>query len=144
MQPHNINGEDGLTLSKSWKPLLTHTQRKKEAIRNYMFIDTCSEKRPLPSITCFSNKTCPFPTPLPLIGSSQLWAKYFPYLYPSTQILGSTSTLYAYQDGTDRKFRNVGTKSSDAGILLKNTIRHSTHSGSLKSRLIFMLLCLWP
>ena len=39
------------------------------------------------------------------------------YVYPSTQILGITSTLYAYEDGTDRKFRNVGTKRSDAGRL---------------------------
>ena len=57
------------------------------------------------------------------IGSSQLCAKHFPYLYPTTQILGITSTLYAYEDGTDRKFRNVGTKSSDAGRLPK---KHST------------------
>ena len=59
----------------------------------------------------------------PLIGSSQLWAKHFPYLYPSTPILGITSTLHAYEDGTDSKFRNVGTTSSDAGRLPK---RHNT------------------
>ena len=46
-----------------------------------------------------------------------------------------TSTLYAYEDGTDRNFRNVGTESSDAGRL--HTIRHSTHSESLKSRLTY-------
>ena len=74
-------------------------------------------KRPLPSTTCYSTKTRPFP--IPLIGSSQLWAEHFPYLYPSTPILGITSTLYAYEDGTANKFRNVGTKSSDAGRLPK-------------------------
>ena len=42
---------------------------------------------------------------------------------PSTQILGITSTLYACEDGTYRKFRNVGTKSSDAGRLPK---KHNT------------------
>ena len=40
-------------------------------------------------------------------------------LHPSTQILGITSVLYAYEDGTDRKFRNVGTKTLDAGRLPK-------------------------
>ena len=44
-------------------------------------------------------------------------------LHPSTPILGITSTLNAYEDGTASKFRNVGTKSSDAGRLLK---RHNT------------------
>ena len=59
----------------------------------------------------------------PLIGSSQLRARRFPYLYPSTAILDITSTLYAYENGADNKFRNVGTKSSDAGRLPK---RHNT------------------
>ena len=70
----------------------------------------------------------------PLIGSSQLWAKHFPYLYPSTPVLCITSTLYAYEDGTDSKFRNVDTISSDAGRL---PIRHNTafnHGESFKSR----------
>ena len=44
-------------------------------------------------------------------------------------------TLYAYEDGTDRKFRNVGTKSSDAVRLPKKTIWRWTHGESLKSRL---------
>ena len=37
----------------------------------------------------------------------------------------TTSTLYAYEDGTVSKFRNVGTKNSDARRLPKNAIRHS-------------------
>ena len=97
---------------------------------NYIVIDTCSEKRPL------TTKTAPALHHLflyqvrllriPLIGSSQLLAKHFPYLYPSTPILRITSTLYAYEDGTDSKYRNVGTKSSGAGRLLQrhNTVRH--------------------
>ena len=39
--------------------------------------------------------------------------------YPSTPILGITSTFYAYENGTASKFRNVGTKSSDAERLPK-------------------------
>ena len=71
-------------------------------------------------------------SPLPLTGSSQLWARLFPYLYPSTPVLGITSTLYAYEDGTDRKFRNVGTGSSDAGRLPKNhnTARYKLYCNS--------------
>jgi hypothetical protein len=38
---------------------------------------------------------------------------------PSTPILGISSTLYAYDDGTASKFRNVRTKSPDAGRLPK-------------------------
>ena len=74
-------------------------------------------KRPLPS------RTRPFPIPLPLIDSSQLWTNIFRYLYPSFPILSITSTLNAYEDGAASKFRNVGTKSSDAWRLPK---RHST------------------
>ena len=44
-------------------------------------------------------------------------------LHPSTPILGITSTLNAYEDGTASKFRNVGTKSSDARRLPK---RHNS------------------
>ena len=61
---------------------------------------------------CISSSMAP-------IGSSQLWPKHFPYLYPSTQILGITPTLYVYEDGMASKFRNVGTESSDAGRLPK-------------------------
>ena len=57
---------------------------------------------------------------IPRIGvEGYKYGKHFPYLYPSTPILFITSTLYAYEDGTDSKFRNVATKSSDAGRLSK-------------------------
>ena len=58
-----------------------------------------------------------------MFGSKLARAKQFPYLYPSTPILGITSTLNAYEDGTASKFRNVGTKTSDAGRFPK---RHNT------------------
>ena len=96
--------------------------------RNFLGITTtpAPRKRPLTTKTAPAHHHLflyPFPIPLLLTGSGQLWAKHFPYLYPSTQILGITSTLYAYEDGTASKFRNVGTKSSDAGRLPK---RHNT------------------
>ena len=68
----------------------------------------------------------------PLTGSSEPWAQNFPYLCPSTPIMGITSTLNAYEDGTDRKFRNVGTKSSDAGRLPKRHNAAFNHGEILK------------
>ena len=84
------------------------------------------------------------PIPLSLIGSSQLWDKHFPYLYPSTQILDITSTLIAYEDGTDRKYRNVGTKSSDAGRLPKkhNKAFNTRRNFEIKINVTFHFM--WP
>ena len=83
--------------------------------------DTCSNKTAPALHHLFLYQDPPLSHPLPLIGSSQLWAKHFQYLYPSTQILVVTSTLYAYEDGTASRFRKVGTKSS---YYPKNAIRH--------------------
>ena len=102
----------------------------KEAIRNQIVIYTCSEKMAPdnqngpclpPTVSLLIPR--PFPIPLPPVGAGQLRAKRFPYLYASTQILGITSTHYGYEDGTNRKFRNVGTKSSDAG---RSPKKHNT------------------
>ena len=52
-----------------------------------------------------------------------------------SEITSRSTFIGAYEDGTASKFRNVGTKSSDAGRLPK---RHNTafkHGESLKSRL---------
>ena len=45
----------------------------------------------------------------------------------------------AYEDGTDRVFRNVGIQQSDAGEIPKEYIQDSKHGESLKSRIAFAL-----
>ena len=91
-------------------------------------------KRPLPSTTCFSTKPRPFPIPLLLIGSSQLWAKHFPYLYPSTSILGITSTLTPMKMELPVSSETSALKTQTPGDYPKDTKRHSTQGESLKSR----------
>ena len=46
----------------------------------------------------------------------------------------------AYEDGTDRVFRNFGIQQSDAGEIPKKYIQDSKHCESLKSRLLILLL----
>jgi hypothetical protein len=41
----------------------------------------------------------------------------------------------AYEDGTDRRFRNVGYQHSDAGKTTKKNILHIKHGESLKSKI---------
>jgi len=48
--------------------------------------------------------------------------------------------LPAYEDGTDRVFRNVGIQNQTPGHYPEESIQHSEHSESLKSRIIY---CCW-
>jgi len=73
------------------------------------------------SLYCLSypGRSLPRPTAFPflLLALVNLQPNIFPVLYPSTPILCITSRLYAYENGTASKFRNVCTKSSEAGRL---------------------------
>ncbi len=51
------------------------------------------------------------------------WCRRFGTFYPFHLHRRRAYNFYAYEGGTDRKFRNVGTKSSDAGRLPK---KHNT------------------
>ena len=108
------------TQGESLKSRLTHLYGEKTA-RHVRLLRSLTTKTATALHHLFLYQAPPLSHPL--IGSKQLWAKYFPYLYPSNPILSICSTLYACEDGTDSKFRNVGTKNSDAGRLPK---KHNT------------------
>ena len=51
--------------------------------------------------------------------------------------------LYAYEDGTHRKFRNVGTKSSDAGRLPRKTQHGIQHTEKVWNQDIWTCFTAW-
>jgi len=98
MHPHNIN-RDGLTLSKSWKPLYISLRKGDSHLNHNSLTSTIAWFTPtravspshmhlwppcgsLLSTTCFSTRTRPFPVTF-WLAQAILEPDIFPYTYPN-------------------------------------------------------------